>query len=84
MHAIEIAEAQFFHVAEDMGLYSNTLHLNGDPVDPVVIENFVYEVKERFATRDARRAAHPVAPTTTGDVAKGILKELIRGLPKRS
>ena len=67
-----------------MGLYSNTLHLNGDPVDPVVIENFVYEVKERFATRDARRAAHPVAPTTTGDVAKGILKELIRGLPKRS
>lgn len=80
----KIAEAQFFHVAEDMGLYSNTLHLNGDPVDPVVIENFVYEVKERFATRDARRAAHPVAPTTTGDVAKGILKELIRGLPKRS
>ncbi len=79
----KIAEAQFFHVSERMGLSSETLHLNGDPVDPVVVENFVYEVKERFATRNERRAAHPVPKETKADAAKGLLKELIRGLPKR-
>ena len=43
----KIAEAQFFHVAEQEGLLSLTLALNGDPVDPEVIDNFVYEVKAR-------------------------------------
>lgn len=77
----KIAEAQFFHVSEDMGLYSNTLHLNGDPVDPVVIENFVYEVRERFAERNDRRAASPVREETPFDLAKDFLKEMVRGLP---
>ncbi len=79
----KIAEAQFFHVAEKTGLHAYTLHLNGDPVDPVVIENFVYEVRERFAKRDERRQQNPVHATTRLDAAKGVLKELIRGLPGR-
>ena len=79
----KIAEAQFFHVSENIGLHSNTLHLNGDPVDPVVIENFVYEVRERFAERPGRIAANPVREPSKLDSAKGILKELIRGLPGR-
>jgi predicted nucleotide-binding protein (sugar kinase/HSP70/actin superfamily) len=80
----KIAEAQFFHVAENTGIHTYTLHLNGDPVDPVVIENFVYEVRERFAKRAERRAAHPLHHETRLEEAKGVLKELIRGLPGRN
>jgi hypothetical protein len=47
----KIAEAQFFHVAEQEGLISLTLSLNGDPVDPEIIDNFAYEIKEQFARR---------------------------------
>ncbi len=80
----KIAEAQFFHVEEKFGLHSTSLHLNGDPVDPVVIENFVYEVRERFAKRAERRAANPVHEPSKLDEAKGLLKELLRGLPNRN
>lgn len=79
----KIAEAQFFHVAEKMDLYSTTLHLNGDPVDPVVIDNFVYEVRERFAERAKRCELYPVEEESKLDLAKDFLKELVRGLPKR-
>ncbi len=79
----KIAEAQFFHVSEEMGLHSNTLHLNGDPVDPIIIEHFVYEVREKFAERAKRRELHPVHEPTMIDMSKGLLKELIRGLPGR-
>ena len=44
----KVAEAQFFHVAESEGLPSLTLALNGDPVDPEIIERFAYEVHSRF------------------------------------
>lgn len=47
----KIAEAQFFHAAEREGLLSLTLALNGDPVDPEVIDNFAYEVHARFRRR---------------------------------
>ncbi len=45
----KIAESQFFHVAEREGLLSTTLALNGEPIDPETFDNFVYEVRERFA-----------------------------------
>jgi predicted nucleotide-binding protein (sugar kinase/HSP70/actin superfamily) len=48
----KISEAQFFHVAEKEGLLSITLALNGDPVDPEVIDNFAFEVHARFRKRD--------------------------------
>ncbi len=79
----KIAEAQFFHVAEEMGLHSNTLHLNGDPVDPIIIEHFVYEVREKFAERAKRRELHPVHEPTVLDISKDFLKEMVRGLPGR-
>jgi len=48
----KISEAQFFHVAEKEGLLSITLALNGDPVDPELIDNFAFEVHARFRKRD--------------------------------
>jgi hypothetical protein len=51
----KICEAQFFHVAEKEGLPSLTLSLNGDPVDPEVVDNFAFEVHQRF--RAGRRPA---------------------------
>jgi predicted nucleotide-binding protein (sugar kinase/HSP70/actin superfamily) len=47
----KIAEAQWHHVAEDEGILSLTLPFNGDPVSSAALDNFAYEVKERFNTR---------------------------------
>ncbi len=51
----KIAEAQFHHVAEREGLLSLTLSLNGDPIDPEVLDGFAFEVHQRF--RNRRRPA---------------------------
>ncbi|MEZ4222923.1 MAG: acyl-CoA dehydratase activase-related protein [Polyangiaceae bacterium] len=47
----KIAEAQFFHVAEREGLASLTLNLNGEPIDPELLDSFAFEVKRRFEAR---------------------------------
>jgi activator of 2-hydroxyglutaryl-CoA dehydratase/predicted nucleotide-binding protein (sugar kinase/HSP70/actin superfamily) len=47
----KIAETQFFHVAEREGLPSLTLGLNGEPIDPEVLDNFAFEVHERNGRR---------------------------------
>jgi len=44
----KIAEAQFFHAAEDHRLLSLTLAVNGDPIDPELLDGFIFAVKERF------------------------------------
>ncbi len=60
----KIAEAQFFHVAEQEGLLNLTLPLNGDPIDAEVVDSFAYEVRARFA-RGGRHA--PAAPADAGE-----------------
>jgi activator of 2-hydroxyglutaryl-CoA dehydratase/predicted nucleotide-binding protein (sugar kinase/HSP70/actin superfamily) len=47
----KISEAQFFHVAEREGLASLTVPVNGDPIDPEIIDTFAFEVKARFDKR---------------------------------
>jgi predicted nucleotide-binding protein (sugar kinase/HSP70/actin superfamily) len=49
----KIAESQFFHMAEQIGLPSLTLPLNGDPTDPAVLDNFAFEVHARFRKAQA-------------------------------
>jgi hypothetical protein len=36
------------------GLHSMTLALNGDPLDPEMLDDFAYEVRERFRLRSPR------------------------------
>jgi predicted CoA-substrate-specific enzyme activase len=55
----KIAEAQFCHVAEKEGLLSLSLSLNGDPIDPEVLDNFAFEVHQRFKKRRAAQAPPP-------------------------
>ena len=43
----KIAEAQFFHVAEREGLPSLTVPLNGDPVDPEILDAFAFAVRAK-------------------------------------
>ena len=43
-----IAESQFFHAAEDLGLVACSVAVNGDPLDTQLLENFAYEVHTRF------------------------------------
>ena len=45
----KIAESQFYHIAENDGLLSLNLALNGDPIPASVLDDFCFEVKQRFA-----------------------------------
>jgi hypothetical protein len=48
----KIAEAQLCHVTEKEGLLPLSLSLNGDPIDPEVLNNcFAFEVHERSKRR---------------------------------
>jgi predicted CoA-substrate-specific enzyme activase len=47
----KLVEAQLVHAARNEGLVSLTLSLNGDPIDPEVLDEFAYEVKQRFRER---------------------------------
>jgi predicted nucleotide-binding protein (sugar kinase/HSP70/actin superfamily) len=54
----KLAESQLQHAAEETGVLSLTLPVNGDPVDDAVIDSFAYEVHARFRQRGpARRPA---------------------------
>ncbi len=53
----KIAEAQFFHIAEKEGLPSLTLSLNGDPMSLATLDNFAFEVQERFQRRQGTPTA---------------------------
>lgn len=44
----KVAEAQFFHIARKEGLPTLTLALNGDALNTEVLDNFAFEVHERF------------------------------------
>ncbi len=63
----KIAEAQFFHVAEKEGLLSLTISLNGEPIDPEVLDNFAFEVHERFRKRRQSAVLVPSLPAPVED-----------------
>jgi predicted nucleotide-binding protein (sugar kinase/HSP70/actin superfamily) len=55
----KLVEAQLHHLGNREGLVSLTLTLNGDPIDPEVLDEFAYEVKEGFRRRQAQGALAP-------------------------
>jgi len=59
----KLAETQLLHVAEREGLPSLTIPFNGDPLDPGVLDNFVFAVHSNFRRRQ-------VAGTVAGTVAQ--------------
>ncbi|MCB9652832.1 MAG: CoA activase [Deltaproteobacteria bacterium] len=63
----KIAEAQFVHVRESEGLPSLSLSLNGDPIDPEVLDNFAFEIHQRFERRRGR--PHRTPETTAAPSA---------------
>ena len=63
----KISEAQFFHGAEQEGLLSLTFSLNGDPMDPEVLDNFAFEVHSRF--RQRQRSAEGGSALAAPDLA---------------
>ena len=76
----KIAEAQFFHAAEREGLYSMTLSLNGDPVDPDTLDNFTFEIRSRFKKR--QRLKRHVQRLSTRQRINNVAAELRQGFPK--
>jgi predicted CoA-substrate-specific enzyme activase len=62
----KIAEAQLFHAADREGLLSLTLSANGERLPDEVLEDFAYEVRERWSARlphDAGTAAGGRSPS---------------------
>jgi predicted CoA-substrate-specific enzyme activase len=57
----KLAEAQFTHVAEREGLATLTLSMNGEPIDPELLDNFAFDVHRRhqqgLRNRDLRATA---------------------------
>jgi predicted nucleotide-binding protein (sugar kinase/HSP70/actin superfamily) len=47
----KLVEAQLVHAAQREGVVSLTLSLNGDPIDPELLDQFAYAVKQRFRER---------------------------------
>jgi predicted nucleotide-binding protein (sugar kinase/HSP70/actin superfamily) len=43
----KVAQAQFFHVNQEIGLPSLTVSLNGEPMSEDQLDNFVYEIKRK-------------------------------------
>ena len=77
----KISEAQFFHAAEREGLLSLTLSLNGDPMDPEVLDNFAFEVHTRFRQRQeageitaAAPASEPIPPRVPRPISAGPIR----------
>ena len=63
----KLAESHFHHVAEREGLLSLTLSLNGDPIDPEVLDAFAFEVLARARGERRRPSPRPaVAPGEPG------------------
>jgi predicted nucleotide-binding protein (sugar kinase/HSP70/actin superfamily) len=56
----KVAAAQLEHARVQEGLLSLSLTLNGDPLDPEILDGFAHEVKERFARR-VRAHGRPAA-----------------------
>ncbi|MFH1129909.1 MAG: acyl-CoA dehydratase activase-related protein, partial [Pseudomonadota bacterium] len=52
----KVAEAQLSHVAEEKGLLSLVLPLNGDPVNPQILDEFAFSVKQKYAS--AKKSDH--------------------------
>jgi hypothetical protein len=47
----KVAECQLLHAAEREGLPFLALSFNGDPTDPGVLEDFAFELHDRFSRR---------------------------------
>jgi predicted CoA-substrate-specific enzyme activase len=59
----KISEAQFFHVTETEGLPTLTISLNGDPVDPEVLDSFAFEIVESHRKSRRPRQSRRSRPT---------------------
>jgi predicted CoA-substrate-specific enzyme activase len=55
----KIAEAQLLHLAEEKGLPSLTLTLNGDPLDTETLDTFTFEILSRFQQRSRTTKRQP-------------------------
>jgi len=49
----KVAEAQFFHIAQKEGMPTLTLAVNGDALNAEVLDNFAFEVQQRFRGKRA-------------------------------
>ncbi len=80
----KIAEAHFNKIDYDWGMPSLTISLNGDPLDPGVIENFMFEVRERKSARKSTgKVNHPAysQKNAAGGLSRGLLNLALRLIP---
>lgn len=86
---LKVAEAQFFHVAEQQGLIHLTLPVNGDPVDDQALDNFAYEVRTRHEEQGqprlgkTNRSLATLGGWVTGQLFSRVPKLPLYSLPRR-
>ncbi|MBI5380534.1 MAG: CoA activase [Opitutae bacterium] len=61
----KIAEAQFFHLAEKEGLPSLTVPLNGEPLDPALLDTFAFDIHARFRASQSAADRQPTPRRAT-------------------
>jgi activator of 2-hydroxyglutaryl-CoA dehydratase/predicted nucleotide-binding protein (sugar kinase/HSP70/actin superfamily) len=76
----KIAEAQWHHVAEDEGILCLHLPFNGDPVSSAVLDNFAYEVTERFHARKHGPGPGRTTPSGPGGSSRDALARTKPGI----
>jgi len=62
----KVAESQFFHVARDENLPNLTISLNGDSLNTEMLDNFAYEVHERFRHKTGAAEENEPGPDSPG------------------
>ncbi len=77
----KIAEAQLARAAEQEGVLSLTLSLNGDPLESEALDTFAFEVNARFEKRLAA-AGLPLSPPSAS-ASPGETSSLWRSRPER-
>lgn len=91
----KIAEAQFYHVAEENGIIPLCLSVNGEPVDPELLDNFAYEIHTRFvrdeetlleaqATSRRELVHEPARRGVNGSSPMAIISRLLRSFLNRN
>jgi predicted nucleotide-binding protein (sugar kinase/HSP70/actin superfamily) len=77
----KLAEAQFFHAAEQDGVLALTLSMNGDPIDPDVLDRFAYDVHARFRAKRHAGAALHTLPLPAGRARTPVARRPVPELP---
>ncbi|HOU54967.1 MAG TPA: acyl-CoA dehydratase activase-related protein [Myxococcota bacterium] len=79
----KIAESHLIRIEREVGMPSLALAVHGDPIDPRVLEDFVFQVREARGRRKALRAPAPTLGEVVRDLGQRVLARGLREVARR-